>query len=157
MNDIPEVERPLRNLIASKMTMPEPAPALKTPDFLSYTDAVDSFQQYSDLDSEISQALQAIVEKITIAEAAHAEAFTCEVFGISVMEHDELVEWTRQGGIGEPPVAITKLAQPVEIDDRLGRIIQKYDMHSKPERVWVLNRLFTRLSQLHANREASNG
>lgn len=155
-DELPEAERPVRNSIAAHMEGAESRPVVaEDTDPLSFADSLDSFQKYAEYDSDTSKAMNAIVQAITIDEAAHAEAFTCEVFGISMEEHDELVEWTRAGAQGEAPIAVTKLAMPVAIDERLGQIIRKYDMHSKPARVWVLNRLFSRLAQIQMNAEAA--
>lgn len=154
-DEVPEAERPVRNLIADRVKGGDIRPVAEDTDPLSFADSLDSFQKYAKYDSEVAKAMEKIVNAITLEEAAHAEAFTCEVFGVSMDEHDELVEWTRAGAQGEPPVAVTKLAMPVPIDDRLGKLIEKYEMNSKPCRIWVLNRLFSRLGQIAANAQAT--
>ena len=144
----------VREAIVGKMADPEEAPPAKAPDFLSYNDSVTAFQDYASEESELNKAMQAVIERITIEEAAHAEAFVCECFGISVAEHDEMVAWTMAGAQGDPPPAVLKLAAPIEADVRLARLIAKYEMNSKPERVWVLQRLFSRMTEIHANVKA---
>ena len=146
-------EAAVRQRLVDRMTDTEPAPepSAPYPDLLSYNDVTHAFQQYADLDSEMTRALADLVDRITIDEAAHAEAFVCEVFGISLTEHDEMVAWTRAGAQGEPPNAVLKLGHPVPVDERLARIIQS------PTRLFILQRLFSRMSELRRNAGLSNG